>query len=573
MRLHLESRQVQAQYDGIQAEGVATEELGGHQAPAVAVQVRDQATHAGSIGPSLAWHRTDDGAHSRPVNTLALACCVAMLAGCAQLGPPVGATADRDSLSLEMSVRASRSSLVVETVVRNGREVPIHLVTDQCGRVTEVLLARTVFEPDGERWEGSLQAVKDLVLRDQLSRQGPDRFHPRIPGNSSAAVPECRRPEQPVTIGPGDEIAERWELPLDDMVSARVLSAVGSEGSVVRAEVVEARAPDEVEYLDIYAAGSADAEEARHGRSLRVETPAASVVQRSADPSAAAVLSLGQLFDRLVLDAELRGWIERQPADSWRYAQLGPASQLADAEHQQVHFRLVTTGYELAATVVAAANGEGVTLDLPSEADRTRIFPRSPGALPPGISLIREPEGPTLGDDISVGEVSLPSGTIAVGEYLFEDDVMDIEVAPGAYPAHATLARYEDLDGNSGEEVALASLVLSAAPTVRWQEAHVVAVDGGTTTFTSAEARSWLEGLMAGDEDGWWSVEDRIFESMTAHDYLATEWTVADGLNLVRFSSGYGDGGYPVYIGFDADGRPTRVVVDFYVLHLAWPTD
>lgn len=508
------------------------------------------------------------------MKTLAIAACLAMtLAACALAAPPVGATADRDGIVLQMSVQAVGDSLVVETRVRNDRAQLVHLVPDQCGRVTEVLLARTVFEADGERWEGSVQAVKDLILRDQLSRQRPDRFHPRIPRENSRGVPECRRPEQPIALGPGEEIAERWELPLGDMVSAQVLSAVGSDGSVVRAEVVEARAPDELEYLDIYASGSAEADEARQGRSLRVETPASAVVQQSANPSAGSTLSLGELFDRLLLDAELRTWIEAQPADSWRHAALTPAyPQFDDAEHQQVHLRLVTTRYERAANAVARPAGDEVTLDLPSQADRARVFPRSPAVLPPGVDLILEPDGTTPGDDVAVGKINLPSGRIAVGEYLFEDEVMDIVVAPGAYPAHATLARYQDQQGNSGETVALASLVLSSAETVRWEEAHVVAVDGGTTTITSAEARERLEGMITDDEDGWWSLQDEVFASMTAHDYIATEWPVADGLNLVRFSSGYGDGGYPVYIGFDADDKPTRVVVDFVLLHLDWPT-
>jgi hypothetical protein len=39
----------------------------------------------------------------------------------------------------------------------------------------------------------------------------------------------------------------------------------------------------------------------------------------------------------------------------------------------------------------------------------------------------------------------------------------------------------------------------------------------------------------------------------------------------VQFSSGNGDGGYPVIVGYDAAERPTRVVVDLYLLHLDWP--
>ena len=58
---------------------------------------------------------------------------------------------------------------------------------------------------------------------------------------------------------------------------------------------------------------------------------------------------------------------------------------------------------------------------------------------------------------------------------------------------------------------------------------------------------------------------------MVAHDSLGTEWELTPEANLVRVSTGIGDGGYPVYVGYDADGNPTRVVVDFLLLHLGWP--
>ena len=58
---------------------------------------------------------------------------------------------------------------------------------------------------------------------------------------------------------------------------------------------------------------------------------------------------------------------------------------------------------------------------------------------------------------------------------------------------------------------------------------------------------------------------------MVAGYYDATEWA----LTPERISSGsraaLGDGGCPVYVGFDAAGNPTRVVIDFLLLHLGWP--
>jgi hypothetical protein len=56
-----------------------------------------------------------------------------------------------------------------------------------------------------------------------------------------------------------------------------------------------------------------------------------------------------------------------------------------------------------------------------------------------------------------------------------------------------------------------------------------------------------------------------------AHDYLGTEWKLAPDTNLVRVSSGNGDGGYPVQIGYDESDNPTRIVIDFLLLDLGWP--
>ena len=105
--------------------------------------------------------------------------------------------------------------------------------------------------------------------------------------------------------------------------------------------------------------------------------------------------------------------------------------------------------------------------------------------------------------------------------------------------------------------MAFASLVLSGAPTVRWQEAGAIAVDGGTATITSIEGRDEMNRAVEQDQLAATNLDERIFDSMVAHDYLATEWALTPQTNLVRVSTGVGDGGYPVYVGFDPPGtRP-----------------
>jgi hypothetical protein len=215
----------------------------------------------------------------------------------------------------------------------------------------------------------------------------------------------------------------------------------------------------------------------------------------------------------------------------------------------------------------ARPDGSGVVVRLPGEESRTRDFARGPGTLPPGITLVPDPDY-ALTDDLHLPEVLLPSGRVLVGEYLFDLEPLDITVAPGAYPVHATLARYRDRDTDN---VAFASLVLSDAPTVRWERADDIAVDGGSTTIVSVEGRDAMSRLFEDDENAWLAQSDEIFDSLAAHDYLGTEFPITADTNLVHVSSGIGDGGYPVYVGFDAAGGPTRVVVDFYLLHLDWP--
>ena len=95
-----------------------------------------------------------------------------------------------------------------------------------------------------------------------------------------------------------------------------------------------------------------------------------------------------------------------------------------------------------------------------------------------------------------------------------------------------------------------------------------MAVDGGTAGFTSAEGSEILGHLV---ETGDLGAGEVAFDSLTAHDDLITEVPIGEGLDLALFTTGDGDGGYRVYIGLDADGEPTRYVMDFAIVHLGWP--
>jgi Protein of unknown function (DUF4241) len=471
---------------------------------------------------------------------------------------PVTSTAERGGMALEVALSAGPDSLVVTSQLENEGSEPVHVVPTQCGRVMEALLARTIMSDEGHSWGGSVGALKELVLDRQEWDDRPDRFEPRRPGDASSATPECVSPEGPAELAPGAVVEERWELPFR---RAETLADVGSAASYVRVEAVEARSPEHVEFLDFEWEGMADDE--RAGRNVRVELPVEQVLQR--EPSADRDQPLGLLFDLLMEDPSLRAWIEAQPEDGWRQGDLNRAGPSGPG----IGLRAITTAYERPLVVSAEPDGTAATLTIPTEADRTRVFERRPATLPPGVEVLAEPEAGTPTEDVLPGTVRLPSGRAVVAEVdLYDAEALSFEVAPGAYPAHATIVRYPDSDV---ESVALLSLVLSDAPTVRWEDAGGIAVDGGTTTITSPEGVAALEALLDPDREAeWWARSEAVWDSLTAHDHLATEADIDGRSNLVMSSSGLGDGVYGVAIGFDAAGEPTRVVVDFLLIHLDW---
>ena len=463
---------------------------------------------------------------------------------------------ERRGIELRADVVQTGGVVAVETRVVNRRRRPVFLVPDQCGRVTEVALARKRLEPEGRRWSGSLRAVKRFVLDAQRGLQDPERLAPRRPGDSSRAVPDCRRPKRAVRLAPGASVRERWET---DPALDQMLDMVGSEGAEIRAEIVEARQAGDVEYLDIVPPGAAD--RIRSGRRLRLTVPAGDVIDQEPGHPATGP-SNAELFDRLLDDRRLRSWLAARPSASWRSGRLLKTEE-------GVEFSAVTTRYERAAVARADSDGRNVRVSLPGAADRTRRFATRRATLPLGIPLRRHSRDWLPTRDVVAGRLVLPSGRIVLDGYPTENSpVIRRRVAPGAYPAFVTLARPQR-GRNRFDSVALATLVVDRHRPVRWRRIGGVGVDGGVAAFTSREGARALGAVAFSDPDS--DYFERAFDSLTAHDNTVTELPIGDGLNQVLFSTGAGDGGYPLLAGFDRRGRPVRFVADFLLMHLRWP--
>ncbi len=193
-------------------------------------------------------------------------------------------------------------------------------------------------------------------------------------------------------------------------------------------------------------------------------------------------------------------------------------------------------------------------------------------AFRPGTRFVQEASGLVEVSTRVLGELKVVSGRIAASDPFVtafdEPAAVFARTAPvGVFPVEACVARFDNADAR----VACARVRFAATEAVRWEmatfagqealaddEAAGYGVDAGTGCFYDAEARGdvdeatgavWLAAMEARGVDTW-------------------SWHVAElsGGNVVMFSSGWGDGFYTSYWGFDGDGTVVELVTDFAVL-------
>jgi hypothetical protein len=176
-----------------------------------------------------------------------------------------------------------------------------------------------------------------------------------------------------------------------------------------------------------------------------------------------------------------------------------------------------------------------------------------------------------------LGDLVLPTGQIVASDpFIADDPPYTRGVAPGRYPVLVNVARI-----NTDSRVAYAILRFSAQRPVRWEmalypgndpatlgENELVryGVDSGTGCFIDAGAVRILVERSTADHG-----ENQDLGDMMAKTYVDT-WAWANyvldpdtGANVIAFSSGWGDGGYPSFWGLDETGAPVCLVTDFLV--------
>lgn len=182
----------------------------------------------------------------------------------------------------------------------------------------------------------------------------------------------------------------------------------------------------------------------------------------------------------------------------------------------------------------------------------------------------------------SLGELALPTGQVVACDPFVvskNEKPFTVRVPPGRYPVSVNVARFDSDD----QRVAYSILRLRDAAPVRWEMAllpdqrveelkegriHGYGVDSGTGCFMDVEAARILAVGSNWENEHHGDLEEGMKQTYVyTWAWLNTVLTPATGVNVVAFSSGYGDGEYPSYWGYDANGEVACLVTDFGVFY------
>ena len=175
---------------------------------------------------------------------------------------------------------------------------------------------------------------------------------------------------------------------------------------------------------------------------------------------------------------------------------------------------------------------------------------------------------------VSIGDLHIESGKIIACDPIVMKDAepFDQRFPIGEFPVQLVIAKI-----GSDERVAFSRIYFSNHPVAKWEFAlpkgkkqiplagndfYGYGVDGGKGIFIDSAANANFTELRNNDEELW----ETVFVDEAARNYRNT-WDFLlypfRSHNLSCFSTGFGDGTYATYVGYDASGKICRLPTDF----------
>lgn len=161
-------------------------------------------------------------------------------------------------------------------------------------------------------------------------------------------------------------------------------------------------------------------------------------------------------------------------------------------------------------------------------------------------------------------EIVIASGKlVACDGFVFDSQPLKAEFPLGKFPVQLAVAQFPN-----DQRVACATLVFSTNTAVRWEFCGGYGVDSGTGCYMDVKAAKLLEKRMEREPNYFMKlIPEMEKQQVNTWSWLNLRLEEASGLNVVWFSSGFGDGGYNCFVGYDAAGKPAKLITDFGILN------
>ncbi|WP_072391563.1 DUF4241 domain-containing protein [Hyphomicrobium sp. CS1GBMeth3] len=187
---------------------------------------------------------------------------------------------------------------------------------------------------------------------------------------------------------------------------------------------------------------------------------------------------------------------------------------------------------------------------------------------------------------VEAGSVKLPSGAICAADpFIALTDAKPFaqRTPTGTFPVRLAVADFP----SGGVRVAFARVDFTSRPIARWSMAVVegqdiatlkpnemfgYGVDAGTGSFFDPVAGKEAAKLLDANPDAWedWQTEGEANGPKLIGPYSFLLDLKLGDANAIMFHSGWGDGFYASWFGYDADGNVAALVTDFQTIN--WET-
>lgn len=181
-------------------------------------------------------------------------------------------------------------------------------------------------------------------------------------------------------------------------------------------------------------------------------------------------------------------------------------------------------------------------------------------------------------EKIQAGKLKLTTGKIIATDpiLMYDDECYSEYVKPGTYPVNIYVGKTD----NRKKQTVVSEIRFNDNDPVKWEMALLTgetASGFGMDEFMGYEVENGLgcfmdenvmEILDVMDEEQLKAYEKNIRESVRNSEYFCADILIdkkSEG-NIIVFASGWNDGTFPTYYGFDSNNKLSRLVTDFMVI-------